>query len=55
MTNSMISLFLSLDDETLIKMATFKKGESLKHFCILLTLDLQNEEYIGEGKIEYNA
>lgn len=51
----MISLFLSLDDETLIKMATFKKRESLKHFCILLTLDLQNKEYIMEGKIRYNA
>ena len=55
MTNSMISLFLSLDDKTLIKMATFERGENLKHFCMLLTLDLQNEEHIREGRIEYDA
>jgi hypothetical protein len=32
----MISLFLSLDDETLIKMATFEKGESLKTFLHII-------------------
>ena len=50
MINSIISVFYSLDDKTLTKMAEFEGGESLKQFCILLTLDIQIEKEIKKHR-----
>ena len=44
MVNSIISLFYSLDDDVLVKMASTGGWENLKHLCILLTLDIQYEK-----------
>tara|TARA_Y100000385_G_scaffold281192_1_gene333581 strand:+ start:270 stop:437 length:168 start_codon:yes stop_codon:yes gene_type:complete len=48
MVNSIISILYSLDDDTLIKMASFEEGEHLKQFCVLLTLDIQYEKDMEE-------
>lgn len=49
--NSISTLFYSLDDETLIKMALHEKGKNLRDFCILLSVDIQIEKEIKEIKI----
>jgi hypothetical protein len=48
--NSISTLFYSLDDETLIKMALHEGGKNLRDFCILLSVDAQIEKEIEKYK-----